>query len=86
MSEIDGETAEEAVMLARLRADTASGRAREIRKRARLSQSEVAAAVGVTQPTVGAWEAGRMMPHGKAAAAYAALLERLAKIGREEGA
>ena len=47
--------ADAAVTLARLRADVVSGRAREIRERSRLSQAEVAEAVGVSQPTVGAW-------------------------------
>ncbi len=70
-------SADSAVTLARLRADVASGRAREIRELARLSQAEVAEAVGVTQPTVAAWEGGRRRPHGERAARYADLLARL---------
>lgn len=77
-------SADGAVTLARLRADVASGRAREIRERARLSQAELAEAVGVKQPTVAGWESGRKMPHGEPAARYAALLARLEQA-EEEG-
>lgn len=77
-------SADSAVTLARLRADVVSGRARDIRERARLSQSEVAEAVGVTQPTVAGWEAGRKMPHGERAARYADLLARLERAETED--
>lgn len=77
-------SADSAVTLARLRADVASGRAREVRERARLSQAEVAEAVGVTQPTVAAWEAARRMPHGERAARYADLLARLENAEEED--
>lgn len=77
-------SADDAVTLARLRADAASGRARKIRERARLSRAEVAAAVGVTQLTVARWEAGRTMPHGDPAARYADLLARLEQAEQEE--
>jgi transcriptional regulator with XRE-family HTH domain len=76
-------SADSAVALARLRADMASGRAREVRERARLSQAEVAEAVGVTQPTVAGWESGRRKPHGDRAARYADLLARLEQAGKE---
>lgn len=75
--------ADAAVTLARLRADVASGRVREIRERARLSQSEVAEGVGVERSTVAQWEAGRM-PRGDHAARYAALLARLEATAREK--
>ncbi len=77
-------SADVAVTLARLRADVASGRAREIRELARLSQAEVAAAIGVSQPTVAGWEAGRRRPHGEPAARYADLLARLEQADEEE--
>lgn len=77
-------SADSAVTLARLRADVASGRAREVRERSRLSQAEVAEAVGVTQPTVAGWEAGRKMPHGERAARYADLLARLEQAEQQE--
>lgn len=77
-------SADSAVTLARLRADLASGRAREIRERSRLSQAEVAEAVGVSQPTVAGWEAGRRRPHGELAARYADLLARLEQAEQQQ--
>lgn len=75
---------DEAVILARLRADMASGRAREVRVAARLSQADVAAAVGVDQTAIANWEAGRKKPRrGEAAIRYAELLRKLADITRE---
>lgn len=65
------------VTLARLRADLASGRARRIREAARLSQAEVAEAIGTTQPAVAGYESGRRTPRGERAARYADLLARL---------
>jgi len=77
-------SADSAVTLARLRSDVASGRAREVRLRARLSQNEVAEVVGVAQPTVAGWESGRKMPRGEHAARYADLLARLEQADQEE--
>jgi DNA-binding transcriptional regulator YiaG len=79
---------DDAVTLARLRELVASGRAREIRERARLSQAEVGAAVGVHQPTVHKWETGRTMPRGQAAVAYVGLLDKLSQVvpGQHGGA
>jgi transcriptional regulator with XRE-family HTH domain len=74
---------EEILAVAQLRADVASGRAREIRERAHLSQADVARALGVDQPTVARWEAGRA-PSRRHATRYAELLWRLDRIGREE--
>jgi DNA-binding XRE family transcriptional regulator len=75
---------DEAVALARLRADLASGKAREVRKRARLSQADVARAVGVDPQTVTNWEAGRRMPRGETAIKYATLLHELENVSQEE--
>jgi len=51
---------------------------RIIRQRAKLSQAEVAAAVGVDGPTVCRWESGSRTPRQPAADRYAALLASLA--------
>ena len=74
----------EAVTLARLRADLASGKAREVRERARLSQADVARAIGVGQPVVANWESGRRTPQREHAIKYAALLLELENIGQED--
>lgn len=55
----------------------ASGRLREVRERARLSQSELASAIGVTPACVSRWEAGQRLPRGDAAERLAAELRRL---------
>ena len=68
---------------AQVRADLRSGRAREIRKRAGLTQADVARAVGVVQPTVAAWEAGRRVPPASYALKLADLLWKLDKLSRE---
>ena len=72
----------EVIAVAQLRRDLASGRAKEIRERARLSQADVAAALGVDQPTVARWEAGRV-PRRQHAAQYAELLWRLDQMTRD---
>lgn len=78
--------ADDAVALAQLRADMASGRAREVREQALLSQAEAAHAAGVPQSRLADWESGRRKPRGEVAVAYAALLRRLGAIGRKESA
>ena len=72
---------DEVLVIAQLRADLASGRAQQIRERARLSQAEVALALEVPQPTVARWEAGRM-PRREHAVRYARLLRELDRISR----
>lgn len=67
----------DALTLVWLRDQLASGKAQQARQRARLSQSEVADAIGVTQSAVGLWEQGRRLPRGVAALRYAALLREL---------
>lgn len=63
--------------ISRARAALASGEATEIRKAAHLSQAEMAAAAGVTQPTVARWEAGVRVPRGKTARRYARVLDAI---------
>jgi transcriptional regulator with XRE-family HTH domain len=63
--------------LRRVRDLVASGQAREIRVAARLSQSEIAEACGVVPSAVSRWEAGERLPRGRAAHAYARLLDSL---------
>ena len=72
---------DEVLAVAKLRADLASGRARDIRERAHLSQADVALALEVPQPTVARWEAGRM-PRRNHAARYARFLMELDQISR----
>lgn len=68
---------DELLRLANVRRLCASGEARRIRFSSGLSQAEVAATVGVSQPTVGQWERG-VKPRRAAGLAYAALLDLLA--------
>jgi len=56
-----------------------SGRAREIRRAAGLTCLAVAGEVGVSESTVGRWENGQKFPGPVHAAAYHALLTRLAE-------
>lgn len=76
-------TMNEVLAVAQLRADLASGRARAIRERARLSQADVALALGTDQATVARWEAGRM-PRREQAARYAEFLWQLDRMTRED--
>jgi DNA-binding transcriptional regulator YiaG len=78
-------TVNDAMALAQLRADVVSGRVREIRERARLSQPEIAQAIGTSATAVSQWEAGRRLPRGPAALRYAALLDELDKAHGESG-
>ncbi|MFK4037618.1 helix-turn-helix transcriptional regulator [Nonomuraea wenchangensis] len=66
--------------LRRVRAAAASGRARELRQAAGLTQAEIAAAVGVAQPTVALWETGQRVPRGAAALRYAKAVEALESL------
>lgn len=68
---------EQAVDLARYRHIVASGDARDIRRAAGLSLSEVAGAVGVTKAAVIRWERGESVPRERHAVAYGRLLEQL---------
>lgn len=69
-----------AIELAWVRDVAASGEAREIRRRAGLSQREVALSIGATRSGVALWEEGRRAPQGAPALRYASLLKGLMKI------
>jgi DNA-binding transcriptional regulator YiaG len=65
------------LLLARVRAEAASGEAERLRKAAQLSIGEVAAACEVDQSTVWRWEKGIRRPRGCAALAYGELIHAL---------
>ena len=67
--------AREALALVRVRRMLADGRARQARERARLSQVEVAHALGVVPATVSRWESGQRVPETRHALAYDELLQ-----------
>jgi len=71
-------TEQELLLLRRMREDALSGKARQARIDAGLSQAEIAAVAGVNQTTIALWELGRRRPRGEAALRYARLLRRLA--------
>ena len=54
-----------------------SGTAREIRKTARLSQTDIAQACGVSTTTVSRWEKGTRFPNHKAAKRYRRVIQQL---------
>lgn len=62
-----------------------TGRGRELRELARLSQVEVAGAVGVAPPTVNRWENRRCLPRGRNAARYAEVLRDIETVLRHRG-
>jgi transcriptional regulator with XRE-family HTH domain len=72
-------TARELILLGWMREQLASGRAREVRERARISQSEVARLLGVKPNAVSRWETGERRPRGTTGVRYAKLLERLSE-------
>jgi DNA-binding XRE family transcriptional regulator len=65
-------------LIAEARHRSATGLARDLRARNRLSQAKVAKVVGVSRSAVAQWETGRTLPHGKHAMAYGRLLRDLA--------
>lgn len=67
--------------LARVRAMAATGQAREVRTRARLSLADVAGVLGVGVSTVARWETGQRAPQAKVALRYAKLLDDLVLEG-----
>jgi transcriptional regulator with XRE-family HTH domain len=71
-------TAEDLRVLADARADAKSGRAREIRIAADVSQAEIAKACGVATSAVSQWENGQRTPRGDAALRYGRALRMLA--------
>jgi transcriptional regulator with XRE-family HTH domain len=78
------DAAEEALAIARVRSWLRSGRAREIRKRAGLSQSDVGGAVGTDHAQVSRWESGKSAPVRGSVLRLAALYDELEEIARKE--
>lgn len=72
--------AQDVLRLSAARTYAESGVGRAIRKAAKVSMSEVASAVGVSEPTVWRWEEGRTRPRGAPAVRWAALLADLQKL------
>jgi DNA-binding transcriptional regulator YiaG len=70
-------THEDLLLIANVRNAVNEGRVREIRRRAGLTQDEIASALGVTESCVSHWEAGRRQPRGKVAIRYGRLLAAL---------
>lgn len=66
-------------LIALVRADLKSGRAREAREAAGIHQAEVAKMLGVSRVAVSAWESGKCSPRTDRALAYGRLLRDLAK-------
>jgi transcriptional regulator with XRE-family HTH domain len=70
----------EILQLAEVRRLARTGEARRVRQAAGLTETEVAAVVGVSMPTISRWESGQRRPRGGAPAlAYAELLAELAR-------
>ena len=65
------------VRVTQVRSMCRSGAAAEIRRRARATRLEVAAAVGVTESAVADWEAARYLPTGGRALRYGEVLDTL---------
>lgn len=71
-------TAKEVLALVAMRRMVETGQARELRRRARLSLAEVAAAIGLTPGGLSRWENNLRRPGaGASARAYAKLLQQL---------
>lgn len=68
------------LLLSAARTHAATGSGRSIRKDAGLSIAEIAAAIGVAEPTVWRWEEGKHRPRGAAGIRWAALLAELAAV------
>jgi DNA-binding transcriptional regulator YiaG len=65
------------IKLAKVRAMTESGVARELRVGKRLSLSDIAVPVGASVSTIFRWERGQRVPHGERAVRYLEILEGL---------
>jgi transcriptional regulator with XRE-family HTH domain len=78
--------AEEELTVARVRSWLRSGRARAIRRRAGMSQADVARAIGTDAPQISRWESGMTTPHRDSALKLARLYDELEKIIRDENA
>jgi transcriptional regulator with XRE-family HTH domain len=69
----------EVVAVSDTRHAAVDGRLRAVRLKAKLSQADIARAIGVTEATVSRWEAGVRRPRREEAIRLAALLEVLEK-------
>lgn len=78
------DAADEVLALARVRSWLRSGRAREVRERAGVSQADIARAAGTNGPQVSRWESGFAVPHREMALRLAVLYEGLEEIIAEE--
>ena len=67
------------LLVTRTRADLKSGAARTLRVACGLTQTEIAAQIGVSSVAVSRWESGDRTPRGDAALRYARLLAALRK-------
>lgn len=76
---------EDVLRLAELRHLIASGQARGIRERARLSLPEVATYCRVTYKTIRRWESGERSPRGDGALRYGYLLAALTDVENRRG-
>ena len=72
-------TVEELLLLSEARSLAASGRGRQIREAAGVSQAELGAAIDTAVPTVSKWETGQRRPTGRAAIEYARLMRAIGK-------
>ena len=77
---------EEALTIVRVRGWLRSGRAREIRQRAGLSQSDVGRAVGTDYSQVCRWETGKAVPVRGAVLKLAELYDGLQRLAVETAA
>jgi transcriptional regulator with XRE-family HTH domain len=70
-------TPRDTVAIAKVRRMLADGTARARREEARITQTEMACALGVTHATISRWESGDRVPLTRYALAYASLLDLL---------
>ena len=78
---------QEALAVTRVRSWLRTGRARDIRRRARLSQADVARALGTSAAQVNRWERGKAVPVRESALRLARLYGELERvIAAEEAA
>jgi len=68
------------ILLARARRLLKDGGARRIRERAGIKRAVLAAAAGITVPTLARWEAAARVPSGEHAVQYARALAELAEL------
>jgi DNA-binding XRE family transcriptional regulator len=62
------------------RAAAEEGLGRVLRRRARLSQRQMALLVGVSQPTIQRWETGKSQPSPTQAVAYTRALREIERV------